>query len=48
MITYTVWVGGVPDIENVNLEEARKVYHYWVKLGYDDVHLEINDQLVSP
>ena len=40
MITYTVWVGGVPVVEGVSAELAQEVYSEWVNEGYDDVQIE--------
>jgi len=40
---YTVWVGGVPDVENVSMNEAHDIYLEWVKMGYDDVCIELDD-----
>lgn len=37
---YTVWVGGVPDVENVSKEEAEVVAKEWRDKGYDDVIIE--------
>lgn len=39
-MVYTVWVGGIPDIENVSFNKAKQVFNYWVSLGYDDVQME--------
>ncbi len=38
--TYTVWIGGIPDLERATKQEAEKVYAYWVDKGYDDVVIE--------
>lgn len=37
MSTYTVWVGGIPDIEGVSFSTAQKVYKEWLDQGYDDI-----------
>jgi hypothetical protein len=37
MKTYTVWIGGIPDIENVSYVLAKKIYQAWIDQGYDDV-----------
>lgn len=37
MKTYTVWIGGIPDIENVSYALAKKIYQAWIDQGYDDV-----------
>lgn len=37
---YTVWVGGIPDVENVSKEEAEVVAKEWRDKGYDDVIIE--------
>ena len=37
---YIVWIGGVADYEGDNLNEAKKVYNSWNRLGYDDVILQ--------
>ena len=39
-IFYIVWIGGVADYEGNNLNEAKKVYSLWNRLGYDDVILQ--------
>ena len=39
-IKYTVWVGGVPDIENVDIEWAKEIADEWREQGYDDVVIE--------
>ena len=38
--SYIVWIGGVADYEGDNLNEAKKVYNSWNRLGYDDVILQ--------
>lgn len=40
--TYTVWVGGIPDVEGVSRECALKIYREWVEKGFDDVIVEID------
>jgi len=37
---YTVWVGGVPDLENINIEYAEEIADEWREQGYDDVRIE--------
>lgn len=39
---YTVWVGGIPDVENVELSKALRVLKYWISLGYDDAVIEMS------
>ena len=39
-IKYTVWVGGVDIVEDVDLELAEEVYSEWIDEGYDDVVIE--------
>ena len=34
---YTVWVGGVPDVEDVDMEWAKEIADEWREQGYDDV-----------
>ena len=38
--TYTVWVGGVPDLENIDIEWAKEIADEWREQGYDDVVIE--------
>ena len=40
MKTYTVWLGGIPDVEGVTLEKALTVYAEWIDEGHDDVVIE--------
>lgn len=40
MNTYTVWVGGVPDVEGVDLETATEIFEEWHLRGYRDVEME--------
>tara|TARA_Y100001963_G_C6739520_1_gene428200 strand:- start:1024 stop:1341 length:318 start_codon:yes stop_codon:yes gene_type:complete len=35
--TYTVWVGGIPDVEEVDQATAMEVAIEWRDKGYDDV-----------
>jgi len=37
---YTVWVGGIADVEGVDYAEAQEVHAEWVEKGYDDVIIE--------
>jgi len=37
---YTVWVGGVPDIEDIDIEWAKEIADEWREQGYDDVVIE--------
>lgn len=39
-MTYTVWVGGIPDVEGVDLETAQEVHDEWVADGYDQIQIE--------
>jgi hypothetical protein len=39
--TYTVWVGGIADIENAPLDKAQLIYQQWIDQGYDDVVIEL-------
>lgn len=38
--TYTVWVGGIADIENAPLDKAQLIYQELLDDGFDDVILE--------
>jgi hypothetical protein len=38
--TYTVWVGGVPCVENADLFTAMTTAFEWFEEGYDDVQIE--------
>jgi len=40
MTTYTVWVGGIPDVERVTYAKAVEVSDGWIADGYDDVVIE--------
>ena len=40
LATYTVWVGGIPDVEGATAEFAQDVYQEWIDKGYDDVQIE--------
>jgi hypothetical protein len=40
MTTYTVWVGGIPDVERVTYAKAVEVHDEWIADGYDDVVIE--------
>ena len=42
MKTFTVWVGGIPDVEGVTLEKAMQVFKDWISQGYDDVVIEVD------
>lgn len=42
--TYTVWVGGVPDVEDVDIDKALKVLRHWLVRGYDDAVIEITNK----
>ena len=42
MKTFTVWVGGIPDVEGVTFEKALQVFKDWISQGYDDVVLEVD------
>jgi predicted RNase H-like HicB family nuclease len=46
-MTYTVWVGGIPDYEGESLREAKAIFKEWIDLGYDDVVLEQEGQPCS-
>jgi len=37
MKTYTVWIGGIPDIEHISYALAKKIYQAWIDQGYEDV-----------
>jgi hypothetical protein len=37
---YTVWLGGIPALENVSKEAAQDEFDYWNAKGYDDVIIE--------
>lgn len=37
---FTVWIGGIPDAENVDKSKALEILKYWESLGYDDVIIE--------
>ena len=37
---YTVWVGGVADLENIDIEWAKEIADEWREQGYDDVVIE--------
>lgn len=39
-MTYTVWVGGIEDVEGVDYETAQEVYQEWIDEGYDDIKIE--------
>ena len=38
--TYTVWVGGVPDVEGATKQHAEQIASEWIDKGYDDVVIE--------
>lgn len=40
MNTYTVWLDGIPDVENVNLGTAQAVYDELIAQGYENVVIE--------
>ena len=40
MTTYTVWVGGIPDVQEVDHATAVEVSSEWIVKGYDDVVIE--------
>ncbi len=39
---YTVWLGGIPDVEGVTLDQATEVAKQWLDDGYDDVIVELD------
>ena len=40
--TYTVWIGGIPDVEGVSLTVAKSISSQWLELGYDDVAITLD------
>lgn len=43
-MTFTVWVGGIPDVEHVSLALAQTIRDEWIEQGYDDVIIEEDQQ----
>ncbi len=39
--TYTVWIGGIADLENASLEKATEVLNQWQAEGYTDAVIEL-------
>lgn len=44
MTTYTVWIGGIADVEAVSFKEAESIYNQWIDEGYDDVIIEQDEE----
>lgn len=44
MNTYTVWVGGIADVERVDFETATEILEEWRGKGYDDVLVEEHEE----
>ena len=40
---YTVWIGGIQDVEGVDYETALEVHQEWINKGYDDSVIEEED-----
>jgi len=40
MVSYTVWVGGVPVVEYVEYSTALTVYESYIYQGYEDTIIE--------
>ena len=41
--SYSVWVGGVEDVENVTIDVALEIMSEWQQKGYRDVALSFTE-----
>ena len=41
---FTVWVGGIPDVEGVSLKQAHEIAEEWIRRGFDDVLIQLNNE----